>query len=61
MLTTVELSPYIFAQGKLAAALPDGSVTVEVNGRRVIGRPVTRKSDTGAATQPVRVLAEAEI
>ena len=48
MLTTVALSPYIFAQGLVKSSLPDGSVVVNVNGREVIGRPVTRRPAAGS-------------
>jgi hypothetical protein len=41
MYATIRLSPYIFIQGRLTRELPGGVVAVEIDGREVVGPPVS--------------------
>lgn len=42
MLTTIQISPYIFVQGQVKATLPGGRVSICVDGRDYVGEPVSR-------------------
>lgn len=40
MVVTVKISDYIHVQGTAARTLPDGRVSVRVNGKEYIGMPL---------------------
>lgn len=42
MLTTIQLSPYIFVQGPIIATHPGGRVSISVDGTEYVGEPVKR-------------------
>jgi len=48
MYATIQIGHYLSIQGRVTARLPGGLVAIRVGSRRLVGRPVSTRTDAAA-------------